>query len=236
VLSSSPTALADSQRRARSSPRHRMARSLARRRARPAGPRRARVASERKTDDRRERGVEHHAGAQRVRDGQDPLAHRNRRRDAIDEVSGEVGRATPDAGGTEPEAAAYLRYRSASAIPNSPAVRTFRTPTIVRSPEPESESPLNHRRDVRPWRAQPSYGVTERHAPPRPSGGKVGEGEHRKGARRAPRRRLTCDPDCRGASPSFTARARESPGEVATRRRHQCGSALSNSASHMAIP
>jgi len=54
------------------------------------------------------------------------------------------------------------------------AVGESRTPTMLPSPEPESESPLNHRREVRPWRGQLPHGVTERHAPPRPSGGKSG--------------------------------------------------------------
>ena len=54
------------------------------------------------------------------------------------------------------------------------AVGESRTPTIVRSPEPESESRLNHRRELAPWRGQLPHGVTERHAPPRPSGGRSG--------------------------------------------------------------
>ena len=71
-------------------------------------------------------------------------------------------------------ASAGVNWRTSSAVGES------RTPTIVRSPEPESESPLNHRRELAPWRGQLPHGVTERHAPPRPSGGKVGEGECRK--------------------------------------------------------
>jgi hypothetical protein len=43
-------------------------------------------------------------------------------------------------------------------------------------PEPESESLLNHRRELAPWRGQLPHGVTERHAPSRPSGGKSGGG------------------------------------------------------------
>src|SRR3954471_24527504 len=56
------------------------------------------------------------------------------------------------------------------------AVGESRIPTISRSPEPESESLLNHRRQLAPWRGQPPHGVTERHALPRPSGGKSGGG------------------------------------------------------------
>src|SRR4029078_1894826 len=50
------------------------------------------------------------------------------------------------------------------------AVGESRTPTIVRSPEPESESLLNHRRELAPWRAQLPHGGTERHPTPPPSG------------------------------------------------------------------
>src|SRR5262249_55887490 len=67
------------------------------------------------------------------------------------------------------------------------AVGESRTPTIVRSPEPESESLLNHRRELAPWRGQPPHGGTERHAPPRPSGGKGGgRGSTRKGGWNGP--------------------------------------------------
>src|SRR3954466_8060123 len=57
--------------------------------------------------------------------------------------------------------------------------------------EPESESPLNPRRGLAPWRGQLPHGVTERHAPPRPSGGKSG-GALRSGRESAaPARRRT---------------------------------------------
>ena len=51
--------------------------------------------------------------------------------------------------------------------------------TSMRSAVGESRTP-NDRRELAPWRGQPPHGVTERHAPPRPSGEKVGEGERRK--------------------------------------------------------
>ena len=64
--------------------------------------------------------------------------------------------------------------RSVSQVSKISAVGESRTPTIVRSPEPESESLHFPRRELAPWRGQLPHGVTERHAPPRPSGGKRG--------------------------------------------------------------
>src|SRR5438477_2638723 len=64
-------------------------------------------------------------------------------------------------------------------LPKKSAVGESRTPTIVRSPEPESESPPNHRRELAPWRGPTA---TRGHGAPRSATAKWGK---KWGARRA---------------------------------------------------